>query len=231
MREVREVKRTAHSSPSLRLSLDDNIGKVLDYLDESNLADNTIVIYTSDQGVFLGEHGLFDKRFMYEESIRMPFIVRYPKEIEPNIVNTDIVLNLDFAETFLDYAGVDIPSDMQGRSLRELFRGKTPQDWRTEMYYRYWMHLAHFDVPAHIGIRTKRYKLIYYYGKPLGAKGAKAELTEPEWELFDLKDDPLEMNSVYKKPEYADIVGELKLKLIRLRKKLGDDKDGIVIPE
>ena len=120
-------------------SLDENVGRVLNYLDESGLAGNTIVIYTSDQGVFLGEHGLFDKRFMYEESIRMPFLVRYPKEIKAGSVNNDIILNIDFAETLLDYAGLSIPKDMQGRSLKPLFRGESPKDWRQGMYYRYWM--------------------------------------------------------------------------------------------
>ena len=112
-------------------------------------------------------------------------------------VNDDIILNMDFAETFLDYAGIGIPQDMQGRSLRPLLEGKRPKDWRSSMYYRYWMHLAHFEVAAHLGVRTKRYKLIYYYGLPMGAKGAKEEPTPPEWELFDLKKDPMEMKNGY----------------------------------
>jgi len=210
-------------------SIDENVGRVLDYLDESGLAEDTIVVYTSDQGYFLGEHGLFDKRFMYEESLRMPLLVRYPREIKPGSVNKEIVTNVDFAETFLDYAGAAIPLDMQGRSLRPLLQGKTPRNWRTSMYYRYWMHLAHFNVAAHFGVRTKRYKLIYYYGLPLNAKGAKKEATPPEWELFDLEKDPQEMNNVYDEPAYAGIVKELKRELVRLRKELGDDKDGIVI--
>ncbi|MHC4483360.1 MAG: sulfatase family protein [Planctomycetota bacterium] len=210
-------------------SIDENIGRVLNYLDEAGLKNNTIVIYTSDQGYFLGEHGLFDKRFMYEESLRMPFVVRYPGEIKPGGVNDDIILNVDFAETFLDYAGVPIPKDMQGRSLRPLFRGKTPKDWRSSMYYRYWMHGAHFNVAAHFGVRTKRYKLIYYYGLPLNAKGAKRRPTPSEWELFDLQKDPKEMNNVYLDPAYRGVVKKLKAELIRLRRELEDDNDGIVI--
>lgn len=194
-------------------SVDDNLGRVLDYLDESGLAENTIVIYTSDQGYFLGEHGLWDKRFMYEESIRMPFLVRYPKGIKPGSVNDDIILNIDFAETFLDYAGLPIPRDMQGRSIKPLLEGKTPADWRTSMYYHY---SDPGGIPAHFGVRTQRYKLIYYYG-----------LATPEWELFDLRKDPEEMNDVYDEPTYANVVKELKTELIRLRKEL-DGNDGIV---
>ncbi len=210
-------------------SIDDNVGRVLDYLDESGLRNNTIVVYTSDQGVFLGEHGLFDKRFMYEESLRMPLIIRYPRDIKPAGVSDDIVLNVDFAETFLDYAGVPVPGDMQGRSLRPLLRGKRPDDWRTSMYYRYWMHGAHFNVAGHFGVRTRRYKLIYYYGLPLNARGAKRQPTPPEWELFDLLKDPKEMRNVYDDPAYSGVVKELKAELIKLRRELQDDSDGIVI--
>ncbi|MHC4155406.1 MAG: sulfatase family protein [Planctomycetota bacterium] len=189
----------------------------------------TIVIYTSDQGVFLGEHGLFDKRFMYEESLRMPLIVRYPRQIKAGSASDDIVLNVDFAETFLDYAGAPAPSDMQGGSLRPLLRGDRPKDWRTSMYYRYWMHGAHFNVAGHFGVRTKRYKLIYYYGLPLNAKGAKKKPTPPEWELFDLRKDPKEMRNVYDDPAYSSVVKELKAELVRLRQELEDENDGIVI--
>ena len=203
-------------------SLDENVGRVLNYLDESGLAGNTIVIYTSDQGVFLGEHGLFDKRFMYEESIRMPFLVRYPKEIKAGSVNNDIVLNIDFAETMLDYAGISIPKDMQGRSLKSLFRGETPIDWRQCMYYRYWMHGAHFNVAAHFGIRTPKHKLIYYYGLPLEAKGAQPEPTPPEWELFDLGKDPAEMNNVFDDPAYAETRRKLTEQLFELQKQYED---------
>jgi arylsulfatase A-like enzyme len=210
-------------------SIDDNVGRLLDYLDGKGLNENTIIVYTSDQGMFLGEHGLFDKRFMYEESLRVPFIVRYPKEIKKDTVNKDIVIQEDFAETFLDFAGLPIPGDMQGRSLRPLFKEKTPRDWRRSMYYRYWMHLPHFRVAAHFGVRTERYKLIYYYGQALNAPGAVDEPTPPEWELFDLEKDPKEMMNLYGKSGYENITLELKKELIRLRNELGDDQDGITI--
>ena len=199
-------------------SVDDNVGRLLDYLDASGLAKNTMVIYASDQGFFLGDHGYFDKRFMYEESLRMPFLVRYPARIKPGSVNRDIVLNVDFAPMWLDYAGVKTPSDMQGVSFRPLMEGRTPKDWRTSMYYRYWMHLAHHGVPAHYGVRTMRHKLIYYYGQPLGSAGAIDKPTDPEWELFDLVKDPHEMNNVYSNPSYAGVVKQLKAELDRLQK-------------
>jgi arylsulfatase A-like enzyme len=210
-------------------SIDENIGRMLKYLDESGLEKDTIVVYTSDQGFFLGEHGLFDKRFMYEESLRMPFIVRYPSGIKRGQVSDDIILNVDFGPTFLDYAGVSVPKDMQGRSFKQLLEGKMPGNWRKSMYYRYWMHGAHFNIAAHFGVRTKRYKLIYYYGLPLDAKGTKKISTPPEWELFDLMKDPKEMNNVYGDPAYAKIVKNLKNELVRLRKELEDDNDGIAI--
>jgi arylsulfatase A-like enzyme len=206
-------------------SIDDNIGRVLDYLDKEGLTENTIVIYTSDQGFFLGEHGFFDKRFMYEESLRIPLLVRYPKEIKAGSVNKDIITNIDFAETFLDYAGAAIPDDMQGRSLRPLFKGNTPGDWRQSMYYRYWMHRPHYNVSAHYGVRTQRYKLIFYYGLGLGAPGALDGPLPPEWELFDLAKDPGEMNNIYDDPAYADVVKDLKKELLRLKEQLEDTDD------
>jgi len=203
-------------------SMDDNVGRLLDYLDEEGLADDTIVVYTSDQGFFLGDHGWYDKRLMYEESLRMPFIVRYPREIQPGSVCDTMVLNVDFAQTFLDYADIDAPPEMMGRSFRPVLRGETPDDWRASMYYRYWMHLAHHNVYAHYGVRTYRYKLIYYYAEALDASGAIDEPRPPEWELFDLEKDPTEMRSVYDDPGYADIVHELKAELARLRDEVGD---------
>jgi arylsulfatase A-like enzyme len=203
-------------------SVDDNVGRLLDYLDAEDLTRDTMVIYTSDQGFFLGDHGYYDKRFMYEESLRMPFLIRYPGEIRPGTVNNDMVLNLDFAPTWLDYAGVKVPADMQGRSFRRVLEGRTPKNWRTSMYYRYWMHLADHGVPAHYGVRTHRYKLVYYYGQPLDAKGALQPPTEPEWELFDLEKDPYEMNNVYAEAAYAQVVRELKAELERLRKEFKD---------
>ncbi len=205
-------------------SIDDNVGRLLDYLDADGIAEDTMIIYTSDQGFFLGDHGWYDKRFMYEESLRMPYIVRYPRAIGAGSSTHAMALNIDFAETWLDYAGVSIPDDMQGRSLRPIFEGETPDDWRESMYYRYWMHLSHHHVPAHYGIRTHRYKLIYYYGEPLGTSGSVNQSTEPEWELFDLEKDPNEMCSVYDDPAYADVVKELTAELYRLKEKAMDDE-------
>lgn len=204
-------------------SVDDNVGRVLDYLDENDLAEDTIIVYTSDQGFFLGDHGWYDKRFMYEESLRMPFIVRYPRAIKPGSVTKDFAVNVDFAETFLDYAGLDIPEDMQGRSLRPVLEGNTPDDWQTSMYYRYWEHLSvEHRVGAHYGVRTHDYKLIHYYGEALGSSDAMDEPRTPEWELFDLNKDPSELNNVYHDPAYADKVEELKKELYRLKEEVKD---------
>jgi len=206
-------------------SVDDNVGRVLDYLDAEGLTENTLVIYTSDQGFFLGDHGWYDKRFMYEESLRMPFLVRYPREVRAGSVNRDIVLNVDFAQTFLDYAGVEAPKEMQGRSLRPLLRGQTPEDWRDALYYRYWMHA---DVPhnvcAHYGIRTHRHKLIYYYADDCGQKGANADPRPPEWELFDLENDPHEMHNLSDDPAHRNLVADLKSQLHRLQQEVGDTR-------
>lgn len=190
-------------------SIDDNVGRFLDYLDQSGLARNTLVIYTSDQGAFLGEHGLFDKRFMYEDSLRMPFLVRYPGYIKPGTVNRDIVLNVDFAPTLLELAGVPFHAGMQGRSFRAQLQGQTPSDWRTAMYYRY--YFSHFDTEPHYGVRTLHHKLIYYQRLN-------------EWELFDLDDDPREVNNRYGDPSYGGTVDQLKATLGRLRAELKDDE-------
>jgi Arylsulfatase A and related enzymes len=205
-------------------SIDDNVGRLLDYLDDEGIAEDTIVIYTSDQGFFLGDHGWYDKRFMYEESRRMPLVVRYPREIQAGSRMEAMALNIDFPCTFLDYAGVPIPEEMQGRSLRPLFNGEVPSDWRTSMYYRYWMHLDEYhNVYAHYGIRTHRYKLIYYYAEALGTSGSMDESRPPEWELFDLEKDPYELNNVYADPAYADAVQELKAELRRLQLEVLDE--------
>jgi len=204
-------------------SVDDNVGRVLDYLDDEGLTDNTLVIYTSDQGFFLGDHGWYDKRFMYEESLRMPFLIRYPQSIAPGSVCDDIITNVDFAPTWLDYAGIDIAAKFQGSSFRPLLKGTTPDDWQQSMYYRYWMHLAHHHVYAHYGVRTKRYKLIYYYADALGQPGAIDDKKPPEWELFDLEEDPCELKNVYHDPAYADVVAELRGELRRLQDKVGDE--------
>ena len=205
-------------------SIDDNVGRVLDYLDEEGLTENTIVVYTSDQGFFLGDHGWYDKRFMYEESLQMPLILRYPKGVQAGQINEDIITNVDFAPMFLDMIGISAPESFQGRSFRPLLEGDTPADWPQSMYYRYWMHKAHHNVYAHYGLRTQRYKLIYYYADALGQAGAIDETYEPEWELFDLEKDPYELNNVYTDPAYASIAQELKDELHQRQAELGDER-------
>jgi arylsulfatase A-like enzyme len=206
--------------------IDENVGRILKYLDDNGLTENTIVIYTSDQGFFLGEHGWFDKRMIYEECTGMPFLIRYPKEIKPGTVNNDIILNLDFASTFLDFAGIATPSYMQGESFRSNLTGKTPPDWRKAMYYRYWMNNDNpHHVPAHYGIRTERYKLAYFYELPLGMNGASQyQNLEPEWELYDLQKDPAEMRNIYKDPANKKLIIQLKEELLQLKEKY-DDSD------
>ncbi|MCW9708076.1 sulfatase [Aliifodinibius sp. 1BSP15-2V2] len=203
-------------------AIDENIGRLLDYLDEKGLAENTIVIYTADQGYFMGEHGLFDKRMMYEESIRMPFVIRYPQEIKPDTKNEDIILNTDFAPLLLDYAGIPIPENMQGRSFRANLAGQTPEAWRQQMYYRYWMHEEHR--PAHLGIRTKHYKLIYFYGQNLEGGYADGP-TAPTWEFYDLKNDPKELKNVYNSSEYQDEIKKLKKQMMQLKEQVGDSDE------
>ena len=206
-------------------SLDHEVGRVLDYLDEAGLTENTIVVYSSDQGFYLGEHGWYDKRWMFNESFGTPFLVRWPGVTKPGSVNADLVQNLDFAETFLELAGVAVPPDMQGASLVPLLQGRTPPDWRTAMYYRYWMQIEGSNVPAHYGIRTQCYKLIFYYDLPLGRKGTTATwITKPGWELYDLLEDPQELNNVYKESRYAPTVLQLKQDLLQLKTDL-DDRD------
>tara|TARA_B100002019_G_scaffold164054_1_gene141584 strand:- start:1275 stop:2063 length:789 start_codon:yes stop_codon:yes gene_type:complete len=203
-------------------AIDENVGRILDYLDDNDLAENTIVIYTSDQGQLLGEHDYFDKRWMYEESLSMPMVIRYPAMINPKQVNNDMVLNIDFAPTLLEFAGAEVPSKMQGRSFKSNLLGSTPTDWRTSMYYRYWMHMAHHYIPGHYGIRTKDYKLIFFYGLPLNRNGALSEITEPYWEFYDLKNDPKEMNNLYADEKYQHIIKELKAELLVKKQKLED---------
>ncbi|BFT74610.1 sulfatase [Paenibacillus sp. P36] len=205
-------------------SVDDNIGRLLDYLEQEDLAQETIVVYTSDQGFFLGDHGWYDKRFMYEESLRMPFVIRYPKEIPAGSVSNDMVLNVDFAPLFLDYAGITIPESMQGQSFRSIASGQKPVNWRTSMYYRYWMHLSEHKVYAHYGIRTEQFKLIFYYADALNTLGSEDEPKTPEWELFDLKKDPCEMINVYHDPDYERVVALLTRELDRLQQEVGDEK-------
>ncbi len=194
-------------------AIDENIGRVLEYLDQRQLRDNTLVIYTSDQGYFLGEHNYFDKRFMLEESLRMPFVVRYPNELKPGTVLDDVVLNVDFAPTFLDYADAEVPTAMQGRSFRSNLAGQTPSDWRGAMYYRY--HAGSPRRPAHFGIRTLRHKLIYY-------DGLSDQPEQKRWELYDLTADPQETRNVYGDAEYRETATQLKT---RLRELQGEVKD------
>ena len=204
-------------------SVDDNVGRLLDYLSGEGLADDTLVVYTSDQGFFLGDHGWYDKRFMYEESLRMPFLVRYPGVVDAGSVCDELVVNVDFAQTFLALAGVPAPSRMQGHSLLPLLRGERPDDWRTSVYYRYWEHLdTSHNVCSHYGVRTKEHKLVYYYGEGFGQSGASSETRPPEWELFDLVRDPRELHSRYDDPAYATVVKELTEELARLQAEVGD---------
>lgn len=226
-------------------SVDDNVGRVLDYLDDTGLADNTVVIYSSDQGFYLGDHGWFDKRFMYEESYRMPFMVRWPGQIKPGTVNHNLVSNLDFAETFLDVAGVTIPADMQGLSLKPLFTASpstaanltpapktigfnnqlincTQPDFRDALYYHYYefeanRRTAHM-VRRHYGVRTGTHKLIHYYNLD-------------EWELFDLNTDPREMKSVYYQPEYKELATQLQTRITQLQQqyKVPDDRGSVPV--
>lgn len=193
-------------------SVDDGVGQLLDYLDQEGLAGNTIVVYTSDQGFYLGEHGWFDKRFMYEESFRTPLLVRFPREISAGTEIDNLVQNLDFAPTFLDYAGVDIPDDMQGESFRALVADKTAE-WRDAVYYTYYEYPAVHMVKRHYGVSTDRYKLIHFY------------YDIDEWELYDLEVDPMEMNNVYDAPDYADIRDMMHARLEEIREQYGDSDE------
>ncbi len=190
-------------------AVDESVGKLLDYLDKEGLADNTIVVYASDQGFYLGEHGWFDKRWIFEESLRTPLLVRWPGVTKPGSVNADLVSNLDFAETFLEAAGVPVPAEMQGKSLVPVLKGQTPADWRKSFYYHYYEYPGPHAVRRHYGVVTDRYKLVHFY-----------EPGVDYWELFDLKTDPRELTSVYGKPEYAAAQKELEAELARLRKEL-----------
>lgn len=191
-------------------AVDENVGRVLDYLEENGLDKNTLVVYTSDQGFYLGEHGWFDKRFMYEESLRMPLLVRWPEVVSAGAINADLVSNLDFAPTFLGIAGVDTPGDMQGRSLMPLLQGEPPSNWRQSVYYHYYEYPAVHMTKRHNGVRTKRYKLIHFY------------YDIDAWELYDLYEDPRELNNVYADPGYTEIGEELKAEMKRLQELYGD---------
>jgi arylsulfatase A-like enzyme len=194
-------------------AVDKSVGAVLDFLKDNGLDRNTIVIYTSDQGFYLGEHGWFDKRWMYEESYRTPLLIQWPAITSPGSVNNDMVSNIDLAETFLDMAGIEIPSDMQGRSMVPVLQGKTPADWRKEHYYHYYEYPGYHMVKRHYGISTERYKLIHYY------------YDIDQWELFDLSADPMEMKNVYDDPSYSSVKAELHKKLIELMAQYNDSDE------
>jgi len=190
-------------------AIDESVGRVLAYLDEQGLADNTIVVYASDQGFYLGEHGWYDKRWIFEESLRTPLLIRWPGVAKPGLANADLVSNLDFAETFLEAAGLPVPDTMQGRSLVPVVKGQTPADWRKSFYYHYYEYPAPHHVRPQYGVVTDRYKLVHFFG------------TDADyWELFDLQKDPRELLSVYDSPDYADAQKELLKELARLRTQL-----------
>ena len=206
--------------------VDDNVGRLLAHLEKTGELDNTVIVYTADQGFMLGEHDYIDKRWMYEESLRMPFVIRYPKKFKAGTVNEDIINNVDFCPTLLELAGASdqiaslAPDQkLEGHSFVSNLQGNTPDDWRTASYYRYWMHMAHHDNPGEMAIRTKKHKLIYFYGCNYKGK----DQTPPAWELYDLEKDPNELANVYDDPEYAEIREKLKVQFAELRKKVGDD--------
>lgn len=195
--------------------VDDNVKKVIEYLKAEGLYENTVIMYTGDQGFYLGEHNFIDKRWGYEEGMRMPFIVRYPKTIKAGSTTDAITENVDFAPTIVDFAGADIPDVMQGKSFKTILEtGKEPNNWKKSAYYHYQLYMAHHFNPAHIGIRTKKYKLLLFYGATIKSDTPN---TPPAWELYDLEKDPTEDNNIYNDPNYAKIVSSLKAELKALR--------------
>ena len=201
-----KYQRYMHDYLACVKSVDENVGRVLKYLDDHGLAENTLVMYSADQGFYLGEHGWFDKRWIFEESLRTPLLARWPGVAKPGAVNNDLVSNLDFAETILDAAGLPIPSEMQGQSLLPLLKGETPPSWRKSFYYEYYEYPAPHHVRPHYGVVTDRYKLVHFHGTK-----------EDYWELFDLQKDPQELLSVYGSADYAGTQRELEVELQRLR--------------
>ena len=201
--------------------IDDGVGRMLDHLDARGLRESTVVVYSSDQGFFLGEKNLFDKRWMYEPCLRMPLIVRYPSLVEAGSVNADLVVNTDFAPTLLELAGLGVPDDMQGRSLVPLLTGRTPDDWREAAYYR--LYVNEYNIPPHHGIRTKRHKLIHFQGSGKPLPGRDDALVDVDrWELFDLLEDPDELYDLAGRPEHRDLERRLREQLADLRARLGD---------
>jgi N-acetylglucosamine-6-sulfatase len=186
-------------------SVDESVGRLLDYLDKHDLDENTIVIYSSDQGFYLGEHGWYDKRWMFEESLKMPFVIRWPGKIQPGTKCDRLIQNIDYAPTFLEVAGLDVPAEVQGESLLPLFRDPAKGDWRDAIYYHYYEHGGEHQVPRHEGVRTERYKLINFY-------------SNDGFNLFDLEKDPMEMTDVSGDADYAKILAGLKNRLLQARK-------------
>ena len=207
------------------VAIDENVGRVLNYLDEHGLTEDTIVIYTSDQGMMLGEHDYYDKRWIYEESIQMPFLVRYPKTKSAGKSTDELFMNIDIAPSLLDLAGVDIPKSIQGQSFKSALFDPENAKGRDAIYYRYWLHMAHHYVPAHYGVRTKTHKLSFFYGLPLDSKGAMPAATPPYWEMYDLANDPFEMNNIY--PNEKSNAEKIKLKkiLTDLKRDIGDNDE------
>ena len=198
--------------------VDESVGRLVATLDELGLSDNTIVIYSSDQGFFIGDHGWYDKRWMYEESLKMPFIIKWPNVITPGSRQQKMIQNIDYAETFLDIAQAAIPDDMQGRSLLPLLKGESVNDWRDSIYYHYYEYPSVHMVPKHNGIRTERYKLMHFY--EFG-----------EWEFYDLENDPEELNNLYGKSEFAELIETHKAKLASLQEYYDDDSELPEMPE
>ena len=212
------------------VAIDENVGRVLNYLDENGLTEDTIVIYTSDQGMMLGEHDYYDKRWIYEESIQMPFLVRYPKAHSSGKkavgkTTDELFMNIDIAPSLLELAGVDIPNSMQGQSFKSALFDPENTKGRDAIYYRYWLHMTHHYVPAHYGIRTKTHKLSFFYGLPLDSKGAMPAATPPYWEMYDLANDPYEMNNVYGSEKSTAEKVKLKKQLSDLKREIGDNDE------
>ncbi|WP_425510990.1 sulfatase family protein [Haloferula helveola] len=207
--------------------VDDNVGRILAYLEKTGELDNTLILYTGDQGFFLGEHDLMDKRWIYEEAMRMPLVVSWPDGIKETGTNDWLINNTDFAPTMLEVAGLEkTPEAMQGRSFAAAIRGdEKPTDWREVTYYRYWMHLAHnLAVPGHFGVRSDRYKLIFFYGTD--ENGSAKDRTPVAWEFYDLEKDPHEMRNEYGNPEYAPVIRTMKEQLTATRKELDETDEG-----
>lgn len=207
-------------------SIDESVGRVLDYIEDNGLVENTIIIYTSDQGFFLGEHGWFDKRFMYEESFQMPFLIRYPEEIKAGEICKNVICNVDFAPMFLDMAGLTIPSYMQGKSFRHILNNNPQGGWEDVAYHRYWMHRdPDHNAYSHYGIRNQRYKLIYWYNEGFDLPGTNHGGEDREWELFDCEKDPLELFNVYAEPAYGSVVQDMTKQLERKMAEIGDEPE------